>query len=194
MSIDIIHSPNKVIATFTVLAAYFGLAAAASPDTRALPQLGGCTHNIECDDGLPCTRDLCDFPATGPVGSGTCVHTPVPDGQPGGILGCPADMGMLCGGCDDGLFCNGPETCQDGACSAGTPPCTGAQVCSESFDLCQTVACATSADCSNPAIVGTTLAEQALLNCNGVETCESGVCVAGINPCGPDAPCSEKRC
>ena len=25
--------------------------------------------------------------------------------------------------CDDGLFCNGEETCADGECQAGTNPC-----------------------------------------------------------------------
>lgn len=36
--------------------------------------------------------------------------------------------------CDDGLFCNGVERCEDGACVAGTAPCTG--LCDEDADAC----------------------------------------------------------
>lgn len=157
-------------------------------------RFGGCTLDIECDDGLPCTLDECDFPVSGPVGSGACVHTTIADGQPGGIEGCPQELGLLCGGCDDGLFCNGAETCLGGVCAAGSPPCSGGQVCSESFDLCQEQACSTAIDCSNPAIVGASLAAIAGLRCNGIESCISGVCVRGQEPCGIGTTCAEKRC
>jgi hypothetical protein len=42
------------------------------------------------------------------------------------------------GDCDDGLFCNGEETCDtgSGACQAGTPPCSGGETCVESSDTC----------------------------------------------------------
>jgi hypothetical protein len=37
--------------------------------------------------------------------------------------------------CDDGLFCNGAETCNvDGSCEAGTPPCDDGDPCSQ--DTC----------------------------------------------------------
>jgi cysteine-rich repeat protein len=67
-------------------------------------------------DGQVCTNDVCDA-------TGACVHPPntVP--------------------CDDGLFCNGGDTCSGGACSvhsgnpcAGGPPC--ANVCNEAADSC----------------------------------------------------------
>ena len=31
--------------------------------------------------------------------------------------------------CDDGVFCNGAETCSAGACVAGEPPCMADQSC-----------------------------------------------------------------
>ncbi len=37
--------------------------------------------------------------------------------------------------CDDGLFCNGAETCNAGACLAGSDPCGGA-ACDEVNDVC----------------------------------------------------------
>ncbi len=37
--------------------------------------------------------------------------------------------------CDDGLFCNGAETCVSGSCQAGTDPCPG-QTCDEANDQC----------------------------------------------------------
>jgi len=37
--------------------------------------------------------------------------------------------------CDDGLFCNGVETCNAGSCVAGSDPCPG-QGCDESGDVC----------------------------------------------------------
>ena len=38
--------------------------------------------------------------------------------------------------CDDGLFCNGAETCNAGSCQAGSNPCSGGDVCNESTDTC----------------------------------------------------------
>src|SRR6185369_12880090 len=53
---------------------------------------------------------------------------------------CPADVNQPDGtSCSDGLFCNGAETCQSGACSAGTNPCTF--ICSEGTDSCLTTVC-----------------------------------------------------
>jgi hypothetical protein len=40
------------------------------------------------------------------------------------------------GDCDDGVFCNGVESCGDGSCRPGTPPsCDDGEVCTE--DLCR---------------------------------------------------------
>lgn len=39
--------------------------------------------------------------------------------------------------CDDGLFCNGSETCAADGCSPGVTPCSAAEVCDESADVCR---------------------------------------------------------
>ena len=70
--------------------------------------------------------------------------------------------------CDDGNFCNGPETCVDSACRAGLDPCP-AQVCDEAGEAC--VDCLADSDCDDGRF------------CNGAEDCVSGLCEAGSNPC-----------
>ena len=151
---------------------------------------GGCSFNFECDDGNPCTQDACSLQAGQPAGTGSCTCTVVPDGLDGslGNATCEANFGLLCLGCDDGLFCNGVETCQGGACADGPDPCTGIQACSETLDLCHD-ACTSNAECIN-------LNASTALHCNGSETCDipNGVCIAGTNPCGTGANCGERRC
>ena len=43
--------------------------------------------------------------------------------------------------CNDGLFCNGTETCNAGSCQAGTPPCSGGETCNETTDTCEAGGC-----------------------------------------------------
>jgi hypothetical protein len=65
-----------------------------------------------CDDGIACTADSCN------EGTDSCDHAP---------------NNALC---DDGLFCNGAETCNATlGCQAGTDPCGGA-ACDEGTDTC----------------------------------------------------------
>lgn len=61
-----------------------------------------------------------------PLGGG-----PSPAPQPN--VGCATDSE-----CDDGLFCNGAESCFDGVCLSGEPPCTGVQDCDEAEGDCFT--------------------------------------------------------
>lgn len=66
-----------------------------------------CEEN-PCDDGNACTTDA--------IVEGVCENTPLE--------------------CNDGLFCNGVETCVDGACVAGGSPCAANQTCNETSDTC----------------------------------------------------------
>lgn len=105
---------------------------------------GHCTPGgpIDCIDDLGCTIDSCD-----PL-SGDCTHSPdhelcdadelcVP---PGGcvFVGCEVDDE-----CDDGVFCNGREYCNDaGVCAgSGAPDCDDGAACTtdgcdEAIDAC----------------------------------------------------------
>jgi len=65
-----------------------------------------------CNDGIACTTDTCN------ESTDSCNHTPNN------------------AACDDGLFCNGTETCSATlGCQAGTDPCAGAP-CNETTDTC----------------------------------------------------------
>jgi hypothetical protein len=101
----------------------------------------------------------------------------------GSIPTCPA--------CDDGLFCNGEETCnqETGACIPGDPVictdglfCNGNEECVEETDTC-----------SNPPDVVCTDG----LFCNGVEECDEGTDSCTNPPdvvCDDEATCTSDLC
>ncbi|MDO8629586.1 MAG: hypothetical protein Q7R41_03775 [Phycisphaerales bacterium] len=147
-----------------------------------------CSFAVDCDDGNPCTKDACNLEPGDTEDTGICANDPAPGGGDGavGTINCPANFGLLCLGCDDGLYCNGLETCVSGACQPGTSPCSGGQVCSESLNVCH-APCGNDDDCKN-------LNATTLLHCNGTETCSGTICQAGANPCGGSAACGERKC
>jgi hypothetical protein len=95
--------------------------------------------DVDCDDGDLCTTDTCDSL------TGECSNDAV---ECDAGTSCDADTGecvaIVCtadGDCDDGLYCNGSETCDltdpdNGFCVDGTSPCTDAQTCDEDTDTC----------------------------------------------------------
>jgi hypothetical protein len=92
-----------------------------------------------------------------------------------GCQSCSSD-----GDCDDGDFCNGPETCNGDTCQAGADPCPG-QACDEGANAC--VECTNDNDCDD----GDT--------CNGDETCNVGNCSAGSAPdCDDGLLCTIDSC
>ncbi len=107
---------------------------------------------VDCNDTFDCTADRCDEP------SDRCVHA--------------GDNAR----CDDGLFCNGAESCHaTQGCVVGAAPCSGG-ACSEEDGAC--AGCANDADCDDKDF------------CNGAETCdESGACVNGKPPCAEGETC-----
>ena len=138
-----------------------------------------CLDNGDCDDGLFCNGvETCD--------NGVCqAGTPVicDDG-----IGCTADACNeetdSCDNlpvhsiCDDGVFCNGAETCDPAlGCQPGIDPCAD-QLCDETGDAC--VECFDNSDCDDG------------LFCNGAETCADGVCQPGADPC-PGQSCDESH-
>jgi C1A family cysteine protease len=95
-------------------------------------------------------------------------------------VGCNSDAE-----CDDGLYCNGAETCVDQVCQPGTPPCTddglfcnGSETCDEATDTC--------GHTGSPCEEGTVCDEDADL-CRP-DTCPNGTCDAGedCNSCPDD--------
>jgi cysteine-rich repeat protein len=152
---------------------------------------GVCVHTANgdaCDDSLFCNgTDTC--------ASGTCsLHTgdpcPGADGDGNCSESCD-ETADACSGpdtngaaCDDGLFCNGTDTCGGGTCSVHTgDPCfagDGDANCAESCDD-------TLDTCSAPDTDGSACDDS--LFCNGADTCQGGTCSGHAgDPCpGPDA-------
>ena len=75
-----------------------------------------CRRDADCDDRVPCTHDTC-------TAVGTCMHT--------------TDDAL----CNDGLFCNGVETCSLAGCVAGQTQCIDAVDCTDDSCIEATDAC-----------------------------------------------------
>ncbi len=51
--------------------------------------------------------------------------------------------------CDDGLYCNGAETCNVDTCQAGSNPCQAGEVCNEGNDTCEIPVCDADGTCES---------------------------------------------
>lgn len=122
-----------------------------------------------------------------PGDSGDCVGVATCDP----IDGCTAPPTNDGGACDDGLFCNGTDTCNAGTCGVHTgDPCTGGaecqNVCDEGADSCNASA---GSACSDDGLVCSTDL------CDGSGACvhaagnAGAVCDAAANVCEQDAVC-----
>ncbi len=112
-----------------------------------------CRSDGDCDDDVQCTDDFCDVP------SGICSNTPDDSA------------------CDNGLFCDGPETCDpgEGCVSGRDPDCDDGVDCT--LDSCdaETGECVHEPDddfCGDGVF------------CNGAETCDPAEdCQESTPPC-----------
>jgi len=110
---------------------------------------------VDCNDGVGCTDDSCNETTD------SCENMENDSN------------------CDDGLWCNGAETCDTVSdCQAGTAPdcddgagCT-VDSCNEATDSCDNVP--SDALCDDG------------LFCNGAEACVDGLCEPGADPCPGD--------
>ncbi len=91
--------------------------------------------------------------------------------------------------CDDGLFCNGAETCDiaegaaEGVCVDGTPPCMEGETCDEELDICYTV-CETADDCDDADLCTEDdcvdgVCENIAIECDDDDLCTTDECVDG---------------
>jgi len=158
-----------------------------SCDPAANAGTGGCVNapdNAFCANGLFCDGvEICD-----PVLNCVAGANPCDDGIACTVDSC-YEISDSCsnfidnGLCDDGLFCNGQETCNGIlGCLPGADPCTSPSLpeCDEATDTC--VACLLDADCADGVF------------CNGAELCVSGACQAGSNPCDDGINCTSDSC
>ncbi|UCG68369.1 MAG: DUF4215 domain-containing protein, partial [Thermoplasmata archaeon] len=160
----------------------------------------------ECDDGNTVSGDGCSATCTEEVpdsdGDGfnddedNCPNNPNPDQTDTDSDGigdaCDTEDCYYDGDCDDGLYCNGVETCIAGVCQAGTQvDCSWADeqcnyaTCNEDTDSCElSTPKPDGIECNdnNPCIVG--------------ETCQAGVCTGGSPPdcSGAGDQCNNAMC
>ena len=122
------------------------------------------TTMLGCDDGKPCTDDLCAT-ATG------CVHTPRDDGSP----------------CDDGNACSTGDNCQAGAClSTGGLNCDDGNPCTTA--TCEPgTGCAQLADDSAPCSDGNACT-------TGDHCASGSCAMSGLVDCNDQIPCTLDIC
>ncbi|MFT7625797.1 MAG: hypothetical protein ACI9WU_004988, partial [Myxococcota bacterium] len=179
---------------------------------------GGCANTpTVCDDGNACTTDSCD-PATGCValavtdgldcssgdgcnGTGTCQAGAC---VVGGGLDCddqnPCTTDSCSGGvcsndavandttCADADLCDGAETCQSGACTAGAT-----LVCDDG-EACTTDSCVAATGCATASAPNGTSCDDGDV-CNGNDTCNAGACQAGTPvDCDDQNVCTTDSC
>ena len=125
---------------------------------------GSCQPGVDpCDDSVTCTVDSCD------EGTDTCTNTPT-DGL-----------------CDNGLFCDGDETCDALlGCQPGVFPCDDGVACTDDT-------------CDEPTDTCVFTENDALCDdgffCNGDELCDAVAgCLAGVNPCVDAVACTVDIC
>jgi len=150
-----------------------------------------CSDNTTCDDGLFCNGvETCDA-------AGSCVAGTAPvldDGISCTDDSCDEENDVVVhatndGTCDDGLFCNGAETCDATAgCAAGTPP-----VVDDGID-CTMDFCDEEADGIRNAVNDAACDDG--LFCNGIERCDpSSDCFSGPSPVLDDGvSCTADTC
>ncbi|MFQ5462547.1 MAG: hypothetical protein ACE5E5_07965 [Phycisphaerae bacterium] len=109
----------------------------------------------------------------GPLGTTTRVDGGTA-GQLQGNLGVATVQIVECftsAACDDGVFCNGEETCVANSCVPGVQPCDDGNICTD--DVCSEAAQA----CQTIPLTGDF--DQDGLFCTGIDRCEAGVFVPG---------------
>ncbi len=121
----------------------------------------------KCDDGDPCTVDLCNEDEY------ECTNTPIPDGSV----------------CDDGLFCTIGELCIGGVCGDEfSRSCSDGNLCTE--DFCDEE----NQLCVNDVLQDGTECDDGLF-CTTEATCTGGVCEGGIEySCSDGNQCTEDFC
>src|SRR6185369_11797032 len=149
-----------------------------------------------CDDGLGCNgADTCDASASCSQHAGnTC---PGNDGDANCAESC-SDSASGCTNpdpngspCDDGIFCNGADTCSGGSCSVHEgSPCPGPDNDNDCSETCNEQLHA----CNSPDPNGSACDD--VDACTGPSTCNaSGTCVAGAPlDCDDHNSCTTDQC
>ncbi len=120
-----------------------------------------------------------------PTPSSTPTPSPSPDAED-----CNVDSD-----CDDGLFCNGSETCANDTCLDGTSPCDNqTETCDEGNDVCETIV--TGAPCASDVNCAPEFSCDINNNvCVPLEGCGRGACnIANSSPGCNNQQCCDDVC
>ena len=162
------------------------------------PLAACCDGGSDCDDGDPCTADVCEGLG---AGAGFCAFVPqgvccaaVADCEDGDPCTVDACVGGVCqtaavaegGACEDGDPCTAGEVCAGGVCGGGGPA-----ICPDDGDPCTVEAC--------DALLGCVAAPA---DCDDGAACTLDVCQAGagcLNApidalCDDGDPCTLDAC
>lgn len=141
------------------------------------PAVPACPAAPVCGNSTVEPGELCDDGARTGTVQGCCA------------AGCGA-MASNGSSCEDGVFCNGGDTCSNGTCSqhAGNP-------CTTATDQCETTTCSEATHCARPA--GTPCSEADDNPCTA-GACSGGSCLPvptdGVCDEADDNPCTAGAC
>ncbi len=146
---------------------------ACNPGASGADPTTGCVAGtpVNCDDGITCTTDSCDDTTR------SCIHTPSN------------------AACDDGLYCDGVETCDPVNGAPGTGCVAGTPVNCEDGIACTTDTCDEATDSCDH--TPDNLKCDDGVYCNGSETCDPTLgCQAGTPITCPDdgIACTVEAC
>ncbi len=144
------------------------------------------------------TLALVDASPGGAPSLSTAANTPTNVlGNAGQLTLTECQSAGTCEPCDDGLFCNGAESCANSACSAASP-C--GSLCDEETNAC--VECLSATDCSDAEICTAESCESGSCvytpvpgNCDDGQFCTTfDMCAGGTCSGGVMSPCAGENC
>lgn len=154
---------------------------ATAPTVECRPAAGACDVPETCTAGVAeCPADsvaAADTPCR--AAAGPCDVAEACDGS---SATCPADDFVANGtDCDDGMVCNGPDSCVDGTCAHGTAPDC------DDGDPCTADMCSEPGGCANEPIAGCCTADA---DCDDGDPCTTDTCEAS-NTCSNEPSCED---
>jgi hypothetical protein len=179
---------------------------------------------LVCDDGNPCTDDVCDLAIGCTVtdnvapcdadGDGCTVGDVCQGGtcQAGALKACESGESCITGSCDkatgnckfvlrpDGYACDDGSPCTaDDSCAATdtvTSVCNGINVSCDDLNTCTSDSCDPASGCKHANIDGTVCSDGN--GCTDSETCKGGVCLGlaidVTTTCDDQDPCTADSC
>ena len=149
-----------------------------------------CTSDVDCDDGIACTTDVCAGGSCQSITDDTVCPAPSNECllyRCDSLMGCVEEPAANGSPCDNATFCDGSDICTGGSCGPeGVDPCSGSTICDEVGRVC--TGCASDADCLNGRVCG----PGGICECDGggVEDCA----FIGDEDCDGLADCADPDC